>query len=152
MNKTEAKFSENTIKRDIDALLKTYIKPKKSKSIEKDFMNIFVGLDLLSEQVEKYKVQVNEKNNLPALIFLYALLDNEALKNTNSISLKDLRFSPNSVGLIFALNTDGIYEKIKELEILFPETIIYTETAGNQVLQFKEKPDKWQVLENYYKA
>jgi hypothetical protein len=152
MNKSEAKFSENTIKRDIDVLLRTYLKPQKSKNIEKDFMNILVSLDLLLEKNEKYKIQVNEKNNLPALIFLYAILDNEFFENTNSISLKDLRFSPNSVGLLFALNTDGIYAKIKELEALFPNKVIFTETAGNPVLQFKEKPDKWQVLKKYYKV
>jgi hypothetical protein len=150
MNKSEGKISENSIKRDMDVLLRTYLKPKKSKSIEKDFMNIFVNLELLVEKENKFQIQINEKSNLPAAIFLYAILDNEAFKNTNSISLKDLRFSAHSPGLVFAINLDGIYLKIKEIEELYPNHIIFTETAGNPVLQFKEKPNKWRVLENYY--
>jgi hypothetical protein len=151
MSKTEGKFAENSITRDIEVFLRTYLKPVKSKSIEKDFMNILVSLELLqSQDKEKYSLRLSEKNNLPAEIFLYAILDNEAFANTNSINLKDLRFSPHSVGLVFAMTLDGIYEKIKELETLYEGNIIFTETAGNQVLQFKERPDKMQVLKQYY--
>ncbi len=150
MNKTEGKISENTIVRDIEVLLRTYLKPIKSKSIEKDFMNIFVSLELLHQDKDKYNIQVNEKSNLPAEIFLYAILDNEAFATTNSLNLKDLRFSPQSVGLVFAMNLDGVYEKIKELETLYEGKIVFTETAGNPVLQFKERPEKIQVLIEYY--
>ncbi len=154
MNRTEGKISENTIDRDIEVFLRTYLKPKKGKGIEKDFMNIFVNLELLQEndKDKKYSLQINEKSNLPAPIFLYAILDNEAFAHTNSISLKDLRFSPHSVGLVFGMNLDGIYQKIKELENLYEGKIIFTETAGNPVLQFKERLDKIQILENYYLA
>jgi len=151
-NKTEGKISENTLVRDIEVLLRTYLKPTKSKSIEKDFVNIFVGLELLLQDKDKYSIQVDEKSNLPAEIFLFAILDNEDFATTNSITLKDLRFAPHSVGLMFAMNRDGIYDKIKELEKLYEGMIIFTETAGNPVLQFKERPNKMQVLENYYRA
>jgi len=77
-------------------------------------------------------------------------LDNPDFDNTNSISLKDLRFAKNSVGLIFSLTNDGIYQKIKELEQQYPALLIFTETAGNPVLQFKEKIDKKQILNDYY--
>ncbi len=53
LNRTEGKFAENTIDRDIDVMLRTYLKPKNSKSIEKDFVNIFVGLGLLIEKDRK---------------------------------------------------------------------------------------------------
>lgn len=150
VNRTESKFAENTIDRDIDVLLRTYLKPKNSKSIEKDFINIFVGLGLLIDKDKKMSIVIDEKPNLPAAIFLYAILDNPDFDNTSSISLKDLRFAKNSVGLIFSLNNDGIYQKIKELERLYPTHLIFTETAGNPVLQFKEKLAKHQILNDYY--
>jgi hypothetical protein len=150
VNRTESKFSENTIDRDIDVLLRTYLKPKNSKSIEKDFINIFVGLGLLVEKDKKMSVVIDEKPHVPAPIFLYAILDNPDFANTNSISLKDLRFAKNSVGLVFGMTNEGIYQKIKELEQQYPEAIIFTETAGNPVLQFKEKLDKTKILNEYY--
>lgn len=150
LNRTEGKVSENTIDRDIDVLLRTYLKPKNSKSIEKDFVNIFVGLGLLIEKDRKLGIVIDEKPSLPAAIFLYTILDNPDFDNTNSISLKDLRFAKNSVGLIFSLTNDGIYQKIKELEQQYPALLIFTETAGNPVLQFKEKIDKKQILNDYY--
>lgn len=151
INRTESKFAENTIDRDIDVLLRTYLKPKNSKSIEKDFINIFVGLGLLVEKDKKINVVIDEKPNVPASIFLYTILDNPDFANTNSMSLKDLRFAKNSVGLVFGMTNDGIYQKIKELEGLYPESLIFTETAGNPVLQFKEKIDKTKILNDYYK-
>lgn len=154
VSRTEAAFSEKTIERDIEVLFRTYQKPKNSKSIEKDFINIFVALNLIKEgnKEKKFIFLIDEKPALPSEIFFFAILDNPDYSNTNSISLKDLRFSANSVGLIFGLNVDGIYLKIKELEKKYPQYVVFTETAGMPVLQFREKPDKMQVLLDYYQT
>jgi len=157
INRSEGKFAENSLEKDIDVLFKTYQKPRNSKSIEKDFMTIFVGLGLLKEYRQdkkeiKIEMVMDEKATLPTEIFLYAILDNPDYKNTNSISLKDLRFSPHSVGLVFGLTIEAIYLKIKELEKQFPNQIVFTETAGNPVLQFKQKPDKREILGKYYEG
>jgi hypothetical protein len=42
--------------------------------------------------------------------------------------------------------------KIKELEKKYPQYVVFTETAGMPVLQFREKPDKMQVLLDYYQT
>lgn len=154
INRSEGKFSENSLEKDIEVLFRTYQKPRNSKSIERDFMTIFVGLGLLKDyrQDKRIEIVIDEKPTLPPAIFLYAILDNPDYANTNSMSLKDLRFSPHSVGLIFGLTIDGIYLKIKELEKQFPDQIVFTETAGNPVLQFKQKPDKWEILGRYYEG
>lgn len=150
VKRTESKVAENSLQKDIEVLLRTYQKPKKVRGIEKDFINIFVTLNLLSEIDKKITININEKKNLAPAIFLYAILDNKAFENTNSINIKELRFSRNSVGLIFGLTLDAIYEKIHQIVKLYPNQIIFTETAGTPVLQFKEKIDKMTVLNDYY--
>ncbi|TAG06404.1 MAG: DUF4007 family protein [Cytophagia bacterium] len=150
VKRTESKVAENSLHKDIEVLLRTYQKPKKVRGIEKDFINIFVTLNLLSEIDKKITININEKKNLAPAIFLYAILDNKAFENTNSINIKELRFSRNSVGLIFGLTLDAIYEKIHQIVDLYPNQIIFTETAGTPVLQFKEKIDKMTVLNDYY--
>ncbi|TAE66838.1 MAG: DUF4007 family protein [Bacteroidetes bacterium] len=152
VKRTESKISENSLQKDIEVLLRTYQKPKKARGIEKDFINIFVTLNLLSETDKKISININEKKNLAPAIFLYAILDNKDFENTNSINIKELRFSRNSVGLIFGLTLDAIYEKIHQIVNLYPNQIIFTETAGTPVLQFKEKIDKMTVLNDYYNS
>lgn len=151
----EGKNTESTIQSDVEVLLRMYQKPKKTKTTSKDFMNLFVSLELLrgnerEREDKKINFNINEKNSLSSDIFLFAILDNPLFEHTNSISLKDLRFAQNSVGLIFGLTYDGVYNKIQQLIEKYPENIVFTETAGNSVLQFKVKPNKMQVLENYY--
>ena len=54
-----------------------------------------------------------------------------------------------SPGIVFSINRDGIVDKIEQLTKSY-SGITFSQTAGNQVLQFKTKPDKWEVLNDYY--
>ncbi len=151
----------NTVNADISVFIRNYLKPafsNRKTDIEDEFSNLFVDLQFMDSYqsenaeeklVEWYKVENDLKVDLPAEIVLFAILDNESYGN--SISFKELLLGFNSPGSIYALNEEGLYSKIEQLQGIYPE-IIYTELAGVRELQFKNKPDKWKVLNEYYNA
>lgn len=152
-------YNTKTIDKDIDVLIRSYLKPDLSESkseIEKDFARLLIDLDLLYHVREKsedktinwFKVEGANRNNLPSQFVLFSILDNTEYGET--VSFKDLLSSPNSPGLVFVLNKEGLYNKIQQITEEFP-TMIFSETAGNQVLKIDRELDKWKVLNEYYR-
>lgn len=149
----------NTINSDISVFIRNYLNHKYRNTktdIEDEFSNLFIDLQLMtsyqSENVEKkmvewYQVENDLRMDLPAEMVLFSILDNE--KYGNSISFKELQTGNNSPGNIFALNSDGLLNKIERIVEICPNCT-YTQSAGVRELQFKSKPDKWQILNEYY--
>ena len=149
----------NTVNSDISVFIRNYLNHRYRNTktdIEDEFSNLFIDLQLMdsyqSENAEKkmvewYQVENDLRIDLPAQIVLFSILDNE--KYGNSISFKELQTGENSPGNIFALNSDGLLNKIERIvEICSDST--YTQSAGVRELQFKSKPDKWKILNEYY--
>jgi Protein of unknown function (DUF4007) len=149
---------EKTLRTDINVFLKNYVKPEHSGKFEfeDDFMSVLIDLDLIkiykqyieNKTIEHYKIESEKRDDLPYQIVLFSILDN--YKNQNSISFKELQVGHNSPGLVFAINADGLYQKIIQMTENFSE-IVFSETAGNQTLQIKETINPQDVLDDYYK-
>lgn len=151
-------YNLNSINTDINVFLRSYIKPIKDKKleIEDDFSGVLIDVELVKHYklrssegkiTDWFKIESEERIDLPYQIVLYTILDNHA--NSNSVSFRELHSGSNSPGLVFALNAEGLYGKIKQITENYPKTI-YAETAGNQVLQFKSKLDKYEILNDYF--
>lgn len=154
-------YNENTINSDIKAFLKSYLKPDKEEknSIEDDFNRVLIDLDLLKMSKEKYvedgkvvikswyRIESDERHELPYQIVLYSILN--SYPNQQTLTFRELHRGVNSPGVTFALTEKGLYNKLVEISENYKQ-ITYTETAGNQVLQFKKiiKPET--VLNDYY--
>jgi hypothetical protein len=150
----------NTVNSDISVFIRNYLKPgyrNKKLDIEEEFSNLFIDLQFMDnyqsenareETVEWYKVENDFRVDLPAPIVLFSVLDNE--NYGNSVSFKELQTGYNSPGSVFALNEEGLFDKIGGILKLSPGTT-YTRTAGVGELQFKSKPDKWKILNEYYR-
>ncbi|PIQ48360.1 MAG: hypothetical protein COW03_11015 [Cytophagales bacterium CG12_big_fil_rev_8_21_14_0_65_40_12] len=155
---TGSNYNANTTKSDISVFLRTYMSPKPGEtfSVEDDFSGVLIDLNLIDHSkardtedklIDWYKLSAKERDNLPHQIVLFSILDNEDYGDT--ISLRELQIGLNSPGLSFALTSEGLYQKIKEICAHYSQ-ITYSETAGNQIIQFKNKPNKWDVLNDYY--
>lgn len=152
-------FSTNTINTDIAVFCRNYLRPvyKETKiDVEEDFSGLLIDLDLMktytsrdvdAKMVDWYQVESNYQVDLPYEIVLFSILDNQ--EYGNSISFKELLTGHNSPGAIFALNEDGLYNKISSIVEKY-RGITYTETAGVRELQFKNKPNKWTILNGYF--
>lgn len=157
-------FTEQTILGDINVFLRTYLPPKKEREIkieiEEDFSSLLIDLDLLdsykqviekngkTETITWYKIENNFRDSLPFEIVLFQIIDN--LENNLTVNFYELLRASNSPGSIFALHEDGLYDKIQEMCKAYPKKIIFSETAGNRTLQFKEKLNKMDILKKYY--
>ena len=138
--------------------MRNYIKPQKDEKfeIEDDFSGLLIELDLIKNYKQRdednkivnwYKIEAQDRIDLPYQIVLYSILDNYPGQKT--ISFRELLSGRNSPGISFLLNTDGLYNKLIQITDHY-RGIIYTETAGNRVLQFKSNFNAIDILNEYY--
>lgn len=157
-------FNPSTVEKDFSVFNRLY-KKIDFKTVTKDFedeiSSLFLGLDLVTsstneyaieginkhERVEWYSINGEFRSSLPAEIVFFAILEN--FPDSKNISFKRLEVDPNSPGMVFLLNRDSLYKKLKEIESKYPG-ILLSETAGNIVLVLNEEFDKWEILNNYY--
>lgn len=155
--------NDNTINNDISVFIRSYLKPsyKDTKiEIEEDFLSLMIDLDLMrsykSENaegkiVEWYQVENKLQIDLPPEIVFFVILDNE--KYGKSISFQELLNGYNSPGVIFALNEEGLYNKLEYIVTKYKgQGITLSETAGVRELQIKSTFKKWDILHEYYKS
>lgn len=154
-------YNEHTVNTDLNVFLRNYsISNRKAKitSFEDDNAGLFLDLEFIkrydrtdveSKMTEYFVIERKERKSLPKEIFLFAVLD--YLKDGNSISLSELVSGHNSVGNVFQLNREGVYQKIEELLKEY-NYLQYTQTAGVPVLTFTDKPNPIDVLRSYYEG
>ena len=148
------KFSEATLSKDYSVFRNTYAVSASSKSeIEDSYSGILTELGLLTSKKTSAKndalvIESKRRPEIPAQIILYAILENQ---EGDSLNFDKLYNERNSVGSIFALNREGLMEKLEELTNLYPKEIVFKNEAGIRELQFKRKlnPIK-DVLAKYY--
>lgn len=159
----EAKSAnDNTINNDIGVFVRSYLKPsyKDTKiEIEEDFLSLMIDLDLMSSYksenaegkiVEWYQVENKLQIDLPPEIVFFSILDNE--NYGKSISFQELLNGFNSPGVIFALNEEGLYNKLAYIVSKYKgQGVTLSETAGVRELQIKSTFKKWDILHEYYK-
>lgn len=158
--KEDNSYNVNTIITDSMVLQRMYqkIDNVESRAEPEDmYSGIFNDLQLMTKiRIEKYEEKglvdlyriVNEdRDNLPAEIVLFSILEN--YPNATTIGFKELEVGHNSPGVVFALNKDGLYSKIEQITEKY-KNILFSRNAGIQVLQFKSPINKRDVLNDYY--
>jgi hypothetical protein len=157
----EAKsVNDNTLNNDISVFIRSYLKPsyKDTKiEIEEDFLSLMIDLDLMKSYksenaegkiVEWYQVENKIQVDLPAEVVFFAILDNS--NYGKSISFQELLNGVNSPGVIFAMNEEGLYNKLDTIVNTY-KGITMSETAGIRELQLKTIYNKWDIINDYYK-
>lgn len=159
-------FTENTAEADFDVFRKMYLSAgDDTTNVEDGFSGILCELNLVRSykkettewqqgkakpvKYDSYFIESEERPNLPAEVFLYTILDNSAYGK--AIGLQSLEHDINSPGTIFALNRDGVLEKISDI-VDADSDITYFDHAGIKELQLKEKVDPFTVLKQYYEG
>lgn len=154
-------FSSNTISNDIAVFIRTYLKPdfqNTKDDIEEDFASVLVDLQFMEQidgsdyegkKVDYFKVESSLRYDIPSGLILYSILDTKP--DSKSISFKELYIGRNMPGAVFAMNKEGLYNKLKQLEDDYGKaTIQFSETAGVQELQIKKQLNKMEVLHECY--
>lgn len=143
---------DTTLATDINVFIKNYSNDESpDNGLYEEMSGILTELNLLKydKQREIISFNIDSKEDIPIEIILFAILDNE--NYGESITLRELMNGINSVGRVFLINYDLLIEKINSITKVY-SNVVFSDTAGNQVIQFKNKIDKWKVLDDYYKS
>jgi hypothetical protein len=150
--------NSKTLDKDAGVFIRMYSQPDRNQKIdiEDDFNGILIDLNLLDRDkhrsqggrmAEWFKIEPSSRVDLPWQIVLYAILDRYPEQET--ITFQELLVGENSPGAIFALSSEGLFDKIEQMTDEL-SGIVFSETAGNQVLQFKSPFLKGYILSRYY--
>jgi hypothetical protein len=144
-------MNENTLGKDIDVLLKTYV--SKGNQAEDNYEGILTDLGLI-EEIKKenkteYIIRNDDRERLPEEIILYGILEKH---KTKSIDFDTLLFDKNSVGVVFAMTKNGLANKLEAIALKYKkEGIVFSNNAGAKELQFKKNlPESKDILNDYY--
>lgn len=145
--------NSGSLNHDINVFISNYTLAENKKGIEAKFNGLLYELKLLrniskSSREVWYRVENGERAALHPAILLFCLLYND--EERRIYSFNDLMNKDYSVGRIFCLSPNALYDKINQLTELYPNELLFTEDAGVKVLQIKGNLNAWQVLKDYY--
>lgn len=144
----------SSLERDAEVFLHNYYhKPSVKNSIEENMSGILQELNLVehsgkSGKVDFYKIESQERQDLPALIVFLGII--RQMKGNPSIRFQELLNDMDSVGSVFALNANGLMLKIEELLERFPAELVFTDDGGVRLLQLKKQFSESDILNKFY--
>lgn len=154
----QKKVSKNTLKQDINVLLRMYgrLTSNNKGIVEEALDSPLVLLQLVSSgsSGKNFKSIPSERKGLPVEIFGYAMTSLMQELELDQIPIKDLMYSKDnslSVGSIFRLTEDALISKLERLVSICPGIFELRETAG--IFQFYKLSEisPFELLNTYYK-
>lgn len=163
----DKELTEATLKKDIDCFFQTYASKYTSsmKVNEDSFTSPFTELGLLVQVDSKhYLAELAERKSLPIEVFTFALIDYIQKKQKDSggkiksdettLSFDSLLNDVGSPGKIFRLTSNGLSEKLDQVEVLTQGKIAWTDTQGLKQVQHHfenlHKVEPSTYLDSYY--
>ena len=153
---TRNRISENSIKRDIDCFLRTYVPSRltKTTTMEDTFDCPLVELNLISDSPDgnAYRFHRGPKPSLPTEIFAAAFSEfwDAYFSENNTLTFANIAYSPRSPGRTFQLDEDTLVEYLDRLENLTDGALRYDETAGVKQVYRDRKIASTELLYRYY--
>ena len=150
------RISENSIKRDVDCFLRTYVPSRLTKTtlMEDTFDCPLSELNLISESSagNPYRFHRGPKPSLPIEIFAAALSEfwDTRFSGNNTLTLANIAYSESSPGRIFLLDEDTLVEYLDRLDNLTKGALRYDETAGVKQVYRDRQVDPVKLLHSYY--
>lgn len=155
-----SQVNKNTVSTDFEVLTKMYIRTDaQSKDREDTFSGLLTELNIIQEEKRKvddktvtfYSISTEDKSEIPDEVLLYTILDNDNFDK--SISLYTIEQEFNQAGSVFAMGRTGLINKIESISSnkkFDKYGITFNDHAGIKELQFKKKPNKFEILKEYY--
>ena len=154
---TRNRISENSITRDVDCFLRTYVPSRLTKNtiMEDTFDCPLVELNLISGSSDgnTYRFHRGPKPSLPIEIFAAALFEFwAAFSSESTLTFVNIAYSPKSPGRIFQLDEDTLVEYLDRLESLTTGALRYDETVGVKQVYRERQIDPMKLLDSYYQS
>jgi len=151
-----ARATRGTIRRDVEAFLRTYVRPKRGVGIgeipEESLDCPLVDLGLIRELADEgsYAFNRGPKKSLPDEVFVYALNDYARGLGGETVSFYDLAYGQDSPGRVFKLDEPSLGERLERIHDLSDGAIQFNETAGLKELIYSRHLEGIDLLKGYY--
>jgi hypothetical protein len=154
-NNNISRVTRNSIKRDVDVFLRTYLPSRNSlkTNVESTYDCPIVELGLI-EEVDKdlFSFVNGPKPSLPDEVFIFSLLEywNQYSPDQNSISYEKIRYGEGGIGRGFLINDNNLFQRLEKLPSQLG--IQYDDTAGKRGLyrDTSKKINPFDILSDYY--
>lgn len=155
--KHSSRVSENSLSRDIDCFIRTYM-PKGSSTKETlpedTFECPFQELNLIqpSPGGELYRFAIGPKPSLPAAVFGFAFDQyfRDMRQTQSTMSVQQCLYGKGSPGQAFKLDENSLIEYVEELGELTGGELALDETAGLKRIYRRNEFDALELLRQYY--
>ena len=150
--------SPTTLGRDIDCMLRCYLRPDLNKlglSIEDALHCPLHELDLIQALPEQslYRLVSTIRADLPDALLAYAALHQARALVRTTLTFNELAYAERSPGRIFRLDEDALLARLLHFEQLTHGQAIYSETGGIRQLAWRNLEDDsiaWDLLEQAF--
>ena len=150
------KQSENTLIRDVNCFIRTYLPPQQSKraGVEDTLDCPLTELRLITqvENGESYSFARGPHNTLPNAIFAYALARfwDQYAKERRTLQFEEIAYKPGSPGRVFKLTESAIASRLECMESVTEGAISYDVTAGLMQAYRRSDVDPLRILSMHY--
>ena len=150
--------NENSIRRDVDVLLRTYVASTDSKaSVGEDTFDCPLSeLGLIEARLSSdlFQIQRGPKPSLSDLAFAFALCEFwdglPTLQQT--LAFSEIAYRSGGPGVVFRLDENSIAERLERLEMLTAGKLVYTETAGLRQVYRNASVSPADLLDEHYQT
>jgi len=149
--------SENTLKKDINILLRMYLRSTTdNKTHLEDLLDaplIQLNLIQFDELDKRYQSKATIQSSLPCHILGFALTELFIDRKTNIISIADLMYAKSdypALGAIFRLTESALLAKIELLTAKFPQFFEIRDDAGLHQIFLIKPVNPITFLDDYY--
>lgn len=154
-------INKNTVSSDFEVLTKMYLRTDAhAKDKEDTLSGILTEINIIQEEKRKmednkslsfFSIINDEKSTIPDEVILFVILDEGNFEK--SINLSTIEYERNHIGSVFGINRTGLVSKLDSISSnnkFKSFGITFNDHAGIKELQFKEKPNKFEILDHYY--
>ena len=149
-------IAEDTIERDVDCFLKTYVPSDPDKRLSReellDCPLTELGLIRRSGGQNTFAFVRGKHESLPDEIFAYGLLSywNGQAAQADTLRFEDIAFGAGSPGQIFKLTENAIVDRLHRLPSMTRDAIRYDDTAGLRQAIRNMAMEPLALLRNHY--
>ncbi len=154
-----SRVSEATIRRDVDVLVRSYVRSRAVDLGDEDSLDSpFVSLGLLRNAPERnaYELVDGQRVRIPSWVILSCLSNfwsGKGNRGSRSIGLDELVYGTGSPGRVFRLSEEGVVSHVKRLAIGFPNLLTFNDTAGlRQLLVIQDLPNPEEIVRTHRDA
>ncbi len=147
--------SPNTLKRDIDCFVRTYLPVVSGRGSAEDAISCpltALGLVQPTSDRDEYLLSYGWQPTLPDAIFRWGLAHFIEKVGGSTVSLSQMLRSEGSPGRVFRLGEEALVARLADLADATDGRWTYDETVGLRQLHIKERIRPWSWLEGYYRA